>query len=180
MFAFCRLLSAVCCLDVKMLKTIKRLKWLFAFLIIFLFVIFLFSRGCIYPHDELKYGVTFSEKQAIELGLEPREVFVSILDDLKVRRLRLAAYWDEVEPKKDAYDWEFLDWMINEAAKRDTEIILAIGGRLPRWPECHFPVWAEALSEAEREKEISVLLADVVNRYKNISQIVAWQVENEP
>jgi len=163
-----------------MLKTIKRLKWLFAFLIIFLFLIFLFSRGYIYPQDELIYGVTFSEKQALGLGLDPREVYVSILDDLKVRRLRLAAYWDEVEPKKDKYDWEFLDWIINEAAERDTEIILAVGGRLPRWPECHFPVWAEKLSRLTREKEISDYIAAVISRYSEIPQIVAWQVENEP
>lgn len=163
-----------------MLKTIKRLKWLLTFLIIFLFLIFLFSRGCVYPHNELIYGVTFSEKQAIQLGLDPKEVFVSILDDLKVRRLRLAAYWDEIEPKKDEYNWEFLDWMINEAAERDTEIILAVGGRLPRWPECHFPDWADKLTETEREKEISVYIAAAINRYKNIPQIVAWQVENEP
>ncbi|MCK5212205.1 beta-galactosidase [Candidatus Parcubacteria bacterium] len=163
-----------------MFQILKRLKWLFVFLILFLFIIFLLSRGCVYSADELRYGVTFSEKQATALGLDPKEIFVSILDDLKVRRLRLSAYWDEAEPKQDEYSWKFLDWMISEAAKRDTEIILAVGGRLPRWPECHFPVWAEALTEKEREKEIGDYIAAVISRYKKIPQIVAWQVENEP
>ncbi|MDD5295079.1 MAG: beta-galactosidase, partial [Patescibacteria group bacterium] len=57
---------------------------------------------------------------------------------------------------------------------------LAVGGRLPRWPECHFPAWAENLSPDERDKKILDYIEQVVNRYKDNPNIIAWQVENEP
>lgn len=159
------------------LKTFKRL---FFWLIIFLFFIFAFSRGHVYEKDELLYGVTFSKKQAESLGLDWKKVFISTLDDLGVKKIRLSAYWDEVERENNNFFWDDLDWQISQAGSRDVEIILAIGGRLPRWPECHFPGWAEQLGKEERESEIIKYIEEVINRHRGEKQIIAWQIENEP
>ena len=163
-----------------MFKTIKKIKYFYVFLIIFLFLIFLLSRGCIYDKKDLSYGVTFSLKQAESLGLDWKETYVSILDDLKVKKIRLAAYWDEIEKEKDNYSWEDLDWQIEKASEAGTEIILAVGGRLPRWPECHFPKWIENVSQKEKGGQLLEYIELTINRYKNNKNIIAWQVENEP
>ena len=163
-----------------MFKTIKKIKYFYVFLIIFLFLIFLLSRGCIYDKKDLSYGVTFSLKQAESLGLDWKETYVSILDDLKVKKIRLAAYWDEIEKEKDNYSWDDLDWQIEKASEAGTEIILAVGGRLPRWPECHFPKWIENVSQKEKGGQLLEYIELTINRYKNNKNIIAWQVENEP
>jgi hypothetical protein len=138
------------------------------------------SRGHVYKEHELEYGATFSQKQAIDLGLDWREVYVAMLDDLGVKKLRLPAYWDEVETKSDRFFWDDLDWQIAEASRRNVDIILAVGGRLPRWPECHFPEWTNTYSKNEREEKILNYIKKTVERYKDKQNIVAWQVENEP
>ncbi|MFA4833957.1 MAG: cellulase family glycosylhydrolase [Patescibacteria group bacterium] len=163
-----------------MLKIIKKTKKIIFILIIFLFLLLILSQGRDYDKNELEYGLTFSKKQAASLGFDWRQVYTSILDDLGVKKLRLPAYWNEVEGTDSEFWWDEMDWMVNEAVKRDAEIIIAVGGRLPRWPECHFPAWAENLTPDERDKKILGYIDQVVNRYKGNEKIVAWQVENEP
>ncbi|MFH1661948.1 MAG: beta-galactosidase [Candidatus Falkowbacteria bacterium] len=163
-----------------MFKILNITKKLFFALIIFLFIIFILSRGGIYAEHELKYGVTFSKKQAEELGLGWKEVYLDILKELKVKKLRIPAYWDEIEYESDKYYFDDLDWLIEKASEYNAEIILAVGGRLPRWPECHFPEWTEKLSEQERQEKILSYIEKVINRYKDEKNIVYWQVENEP
>ena len=143
-------------------------------------MIWLLSFGKIYKQEELTYGVTFSAEQAKNLGLNWQELFTKILDELKVKNLRLAAYWNLVEPENNNYQWGDLDWQINEASKRDAKIILAIGGRLPRWPECHYPGWTNNLQSAQKETETLEYIKNTIERYKDNKNIVAWQIENEP
>lgn len=149
-------------------------------LVLALLLFFILSRGHIYPKNELEYGVTFSKQQAEALGLDWQASYIKILDELKVRKLRVSAYVDQVEAVKDIYDYNDLDWQVNEASKRDAEIILAVGGRLPRWPECHLPEWYKRLSKSEQRREMLVYIEKTILRYKDNKNIVAWQVENEP
>src|SRR3989344_1515909 len=88
--------------------------------------------------------------------------------------------WDDIGQEKNMLDFSDLDWQINEAQKRNVKIILAVGMKVPRWPECHIPKWAQTLSQEEREKELKLYLTEVVKRYKNNKTIKIWQVENEP
>lgn len=138
------------------------------------------SRGHVYKKHELEYGATFSQKQALDLGLDWKKVYLAMLDDLGVKKLRLPAYWDEIEKSEDVFYWDDLDWQITEAGRRNMEIILAVGGRLPRWPECHFPAWTNKFSKEEREKKILEYIEKTIKRYKDQKNIVFWQVENEP
>lgn len=130
--------------------------------------------------ERITYGVSFNTLYAHELGLDPRETFLAILDELGVRDLRLAAHWSMVEPAKDTFDFTELDFQLSEAEKRGAEVIFGVGRRLPRWPECHVPGWAEALSWEEQKAEIRAYVTEVVNRYKGYPSITYWQVENEP
>ncbi|MCU0679673.1 MAG: endo-1,4-beta-xylanase, partial [Planctomycetes bacterium] len=162
------------------MKIKKTIKILLITIVIVTGALYLSSRGYIYEKDDLRYGLTFSKKQAENLGLDWRAVYLGILSDLQVRDLRLAAYWNEVEPEKNKYAWDDLDWQVENAKAHKAEVILAVGGRLPRWPECHFPDWAAKLTVAEREQEILEYIRETVLRYHGEENIVAWQVENEP
>jgi hypothetical protein len=128
----------------------------------------------------VSYGVTFSNFHAEELGLDWKSVYTAALDDLGIRQFRIPAYWPEVEPERDAMDWSDLDYQVREAKARDAKIIMAIGRRLPRWPECHVPGWAKGLAWDDQKEEIRQYLTLVVERYRNDPTITYWQVENEP
>ncbi|MDP3985603.1 MAG: beta-galactosidase [bacterium] len=129
---------------------------------------------------KITFGVTFSPSYATNLGLDWRKTYLALLDDMQVRNFRLPAYWEDIELNPDEFYFDDLDWMINEAQAHDAKIILAVGFRLPRWPECHAPAWAHELPEAERRQRILKMMRTVVERYQNSPAIVAWQVENEP
>ena len=70
--------------------------------------------------------------------------------------------------------------LIEEAEKRGVKIILAVGRRLPRWPECHLPDWLKHESDEVQKENMLPMLKEVVTHYKDYESIVAWQVENEP
>lgn len=126
------------------------------------------------------FGATFSQKYAAELKLDWQKVLTALLDDLKIRQFRLVAYWDLIEKEKGSYDFSDLDWQIQEIQKRGGKIILAIGQRVPRWPECHWPAWSNQQLEAERQQSLKGLLKATVEHFKRHQSIIAWQVENEP
>src|SRR3989344_2198356 len=131
------------------------------------------------PEKSLEYGVSFSRFHADELKLDWKKTYLAILDDLKVRHIRLSAHWPLTEPKKDVYNFSELDFQFKEAEKRNATIILAVGHRLPGWPECHTPEWVVPLSADQREQELLKYVETVVNRYKNSPALQYWQIENE-
>ena len=128
----------------------------------------------------IELGVTFSQPQAEYLQLDWQKTYTSILDDLGVKHLRLLAYWPTLEKKEGQFDFSDLDWQVKEAQKRGAKVIMTIGRRLPHWPECHTPDWAQKLDEAEAQKKILTMLEKVVSHYKKDSNILMWQVDNEP
>jgi beta-galactosidase GanA len=132
------------------------------------------------PPQETLFGITFSKQQAENFGLDWRKSYTDILDDLDVKYIRLSAYWTEIEAKRGEFNFEILDWQIEEAKKRDAKILLAIGRKLPRWPECHIPSWAIDLSREAQNQAVQEMLEEVIAHYKNEPAIWAWQVENEP
>ncbi len=123
--------------------------------------------------EKINYGVSFSQKYAQELGLNWQETYLALLDDLGIKKLRLIAYWDLIEPEQGIYNFQDLDWQIIEASKRGAQVILTIGYKLPRWPECHLPKWAE-------KEDVLEFLEQAVKHYRDMPTIIAWQVENEP
>lgn len=130
--------------------------------------------------EQIVYGMSFNTFYAEELGLDWRETYDAILNELGVRHLRLAAHWPMVEPRQDEYSFAELDHQLDQAEAAGADVILAVGRRLPRWPECHVPAWARPLSWEEQKQELREYLVAVIERYRDRSNIIYWQVENEP
>ncbi len=155
---------------------VKILIWCVCILI----VLYLLVSYSIPKKQKLVYGVTFSQKFSAELvGNDWRKNYIAILDDLKVKDLRLVAYWDKIEPVENIFDFNDLDWQISEAGKRRAKIILAMGRKTPRWPECHVPEWAREESNASGV-ELLNYIQTTIEHYRDNSAIWAWQIENEP
>lgn len=130
--------------------------------------------------EQITYGMSFNTFYAEELGLDWKETYDAILDELGVRHLRLAAHWPMVEPRNDVYDFSKLDYQVDRAEEVGADVIMAVGRRLPRWPECHVPDWAKTLSQEEQQAEILEYTTVVMSRYEEREVIVYWQIENEP
>ena len=103
-----------------------------------------------------------------------------MLDDLKIKNIRIPVYWDLVEKNPGKYDFADVDWQLAEAQKRDAKIILVVGQKVPRWPECFIPEWVST-EDNDRQERLLMFEEIVINRYKNNHpEIKIWQIENEP
>lgn len=143
------------------------------------FAVWFASGEGVEDNQNINWGVTFSPRQTDFLGLDAWQAYAAILDDLGAKNLRLQAPWNEVEKQEGVYDFSSVDWMITEAKKRETKVILALGRKLFRWPECHDPAWAFALDKKEFESRVLRLLQVEIEHFKQYDNIIAWQVENE-
>lgn len=133
-----------------------------------------------YPSASPSFGVTFSPRYAKYLKLDWQQTFIKILNETNVKRLRLTGYWEDIEAQPGQYNFTDVDFMLDKAAEKDARVMLVLGARQPRWPECHIPAWARELTVTERQSKLLQFIEKVVQRYKDNPQIWAWQVENEP
>jgi hypothetical protein len=134
-----------------------------------------------FRQPEVNWGVSFDLYYAAWLnGGDGRQVYSEILDDLKINNIRLSARWDKIEKVQGVYDWSDLDWQLAVAKDHGVKVLLAVGRKLPRWPECFEPTWYSNLSTVEREAALLQFVEQVIERYQSYDNIVAWQVENEP
>ncbi|OGZ18505.1 MAG: hypothetical protein A2Z68_02655 [Candidatus Nealsonbacteria bacterium RBG_13_38_11] len=159
-----------------------KLKMFFLIILILLlvFACYLFV-GKREPTQDIVWGANFSQKQAqYYLSSDWHETYLALIKDLNVKHLKLATYWNLIEPKKDNYFFEDLDWQVRVAEENKVQLLLVIGMKAPRWPECHLPEWAKTLSKEEQQQRILQLLENIVLRYKDSEAVWAWQVENEP
>ncbi|HHE45739.1 MAG TPA: hypothetical protein ENL05_00090, partial [Candidatus Moranbacteria bacterium] len=131
-------------------------------------------------NNEAKLGVTFSSRYASDIGLDWKQAYLAMLDDLKVRRIRIPVYWDLVEKTPGHYDFSKIDWQLQQARQRKAQIILVVGQKVPRWPECAIPKWAKVNSQTRKTALLNFIKV-VINRYKNNHpEIKYWQVEKVP
>lgn len=167
--------------DLKALLSYRVTKIVLALLIVallFPFITVFFLQ--VKPATNIEYGVTFSPSYATYLKIDWKKMYIDILDDLKVNNLRLGAYWSEIEKTPGSYDFADLDFQVNEARKKNAHVILAIGRKVPRWPECHEPLWVQRLNTKDSDEALLKLLEAEVNHFKSYDNIKMWQVENEP
>jgi len=157
------------------------------FLLLFISVIFVLTSivgflfvGKATPAENITWGATFSHSQAIDLGMDWKETYLALLDDANVRNFRIPIYWDELEREEGTYDFTNWDWQLEELEKRGGSAFLAIGFKLPRWPECRFPDHLKDVSRAQWEPKLFKMLRVVVEHYKDNPTVWGWQVENEP
>lgn len=132
------------------------------------------------PSKEIKFGVSFSKSYADYLELDWKEAYLAILDELQPPLLRLQSDWDKTELSEGNFDFSALDWQMAEAEERDIKVLLVVGRRQPRWPECHIPEWLSETPEGEIQERALEFVKTAVLRYKDSSALAMWQVENEP
>lgn len=149
-------------------------------LIAFLILIAYFFIGTPPKAEQITFGVNFSQKHAQDLGLDWRENYLALLDDLGVKDIRLNIHWDLIEPEKDKFFFDDLDWQIKTAQQKDAKIIPVIGMKTGRWPECHIPHWAKNLSKELQQERVLNLIEKIILRYQEEPSILAWGIENEP
>lgn len=162
-------------------KFFKSIIFLFLIIAIALIIFFVYINWPIRDKSRtpIELGVTFSYRYAKDIGLDWKENFLAILDDLKARKIRLPIYWDAVENSQGEYDFSDIDWELQEASKRQAEVVLVVGQKVPRWPECFIPEWAKNDDNLRKEKLLDFIQV-AVKRYQNNPTVKYWQVENEP
>ncbi len=131
------------------------------------------------PSDDITWGINFSTKYARGFGYEPEELLNQSLGELKPKHMRLATYWDEIEPMRGQYDFQETDNLIDIAEKYNVGVLLVLGRKQPRWPECHDPSWLKELTPENQDTALAEKTTALVNRYKERDVIIGWQIENE-
>lgn len=128
----------------------------------------------------MELGVSFDPEYAGSLHLEPAAAFNALLDDWKFKYFRMPLHWNKVEKVSGKFDWSEMDYYVDQAGRSGARVMLAIGNKTPRWPECHRPTWASSLAPAEFDKALENYLRSAVEHYRNNPAVEIWQVENEP
>lgn len=147
--------------------------------LILIIMVFYFDSKFTPAKDNFEWGITFSPRQAEYLGFDWKTVYLDMLNDLKPQKLRLLSHWEMVEPAKDKYDFSIPDMQLIEAQKRGIDVIMVVGLKQPRWPECHQPVWYNDLTIDEKRQALIDYVGKSVEHFKQFDAIKIWQVENE-
>ena len=130
--------------------------------------------------NEILWGVNFSESQAEYLGLDAKEVYQAIIHDLGAKKIKIHINWNSTEKNRNNFNFSSLDYQVAEAQKNNVKLILVIGMKTGRWPECHTPTWFEQVPKDTRQDEIVRYVSTIVERYKSSKAVEYWQLENEP
>jgi hypothetical protein len=127
----------------------------------------------------LQMGVSFIPDYASSLGLDPQSTMDALIG-IGVKQFRLVSYWSDGEPSQGQYNFTQLDWEFAKAEAAHAKIILTVGLRQPRWPECHAPSWVNINApDSQWEPQLEAYIKQVVERYKNSPSLESYQVENE-
>lgn len=124
-------------------------------------------------------GFTYSAPYAQSLGLDPIQSFNEILNQLPFQFVRLPVYWDRYEPLNDLWDTGEINQLLDIAEHHNVKVILAIGQKVPRWPECYAPNWTSSLTEPEYDQQFTEFIEHIVKQSTDRTIIARWQVENE-
>ncbi len=100
--------------------------------------------------------------------------------------IRVSAYWNLIEEKEGVFKFEKFDNLINLLKKYDFKIIITTGPiRFLDYPEFYLPRWIKVSNKEffndvyAQEKGLN-FVKKVIQRYKNIENIIGWQFDNEP
>src|SRR5581483_5996471 len=103
----------------------------------------------------------------------------------RFRVVRLATYWDRV----DAAGYEDLDWLMSQSAAAGQPVVLTVGMKSLGWPEFFIPARLvpahvrdgdDVAQDPDLQASVLAFLERTVERYRAYSNLVAWQIENEP
>lgn len=156
----------------------RLIKWTSLIVAVLVFVVILF--GIFTYERNPDYGVSFSTLYAEYLGLDALETFDAVISEIPVKHIRVPVYWNSIEQVPGVYDFSQIDYMMDQAAENDIGITLAIGLKVPRWPECFIPDWADQNNRKEFKNSFFLMINQIVERYRDHPSLEKWQVENEP
>ncbi len=155
-----------------------------ALILIFLLAVGIFTYAWVWvnekPIGEPEYGITFSSHYTDELGLDIEQTYSTLVMELGVSNVRLPLYWSDIEKAPSEFDWSVSDSLVALSESEDVNLTVVVGMKVPRWPECYVPDWAEGFDEDHQQQAVLSFIKEAVNRYKDSSAVVRWQVENEP
>lgn len=123
-------------------------------------------------------GVSFIPDYAQSLGVDPQKT-MDALTGIGVKQFRLVSYWSDMEQTQGRYDFSQLDWQFKKAEAAHAQVLLTVGLRQPRWPECHMPDWAAKEPVNQWQPQLEAFMQAVVQRYQHSPSLQAYQLENE-
>ena len=141
-----------------------------------------------------KLGVTFSTLQCAYFNFSEEQIKQTLKDllSLNLDTIRLCSYWSYLEEKEGKIDFPSLDWQLDMVAKaaKPPQVVMCVGLKQPRWPEFHFPKWAEDKYQTRGSNQpideqpgladqVLEFTQKVVNHTKDHPNITWYQVENE-
>ena len=135
-------------------------------------------------------GFSFRPLQAQALGLAPRASLRALLEH-PFELIRLAAYWDRMEPAPGVFEPAELDWQVDAAERAGRQVIICLGPvkafGYPEFfvPSHHLPrplpegSLVTPATHPELLQAGTGFIARVVNRYRDRACVAAWQVEHD-
>jgi hypothetical protein len=148
------------------------------------------SERPVQPRAATMLGISYRPLQAAALGLDPHSALTELLR-YPFELVRLAAYWDRMEPAPGSLDPAGLDDQISRASQAGKKIILCVGAvKAFGYPEFFVPAHRlpsplpeRTLIRPQTHPELLAaatgFITSVVERYRDQPAIVAWQVEHE-
>ena len=142
------------------------------------------------PRGAGQLGISFRPLQAAALGLDPDDALRELLA-YPFQLIRLAAYWNRLEPRPGTFEPGELDRQLDAAVRAGKQVIVCVGPvKAFGYPEFFVP--AHHLDQPLREGALvtpdqhrrllaagTAFVTRVVERYRDRAAIMAWQVEHE-
>jgi hypothetical protein len=142
------------------------------------------------PRGSTMLGISFRPPQIDDLGLDARPALTRLLA-YPFQLIRLGAYWNRLEPAPGEFATDDLDWQVDAAEHAGKQILVCVGAvktfgypeffvpphRLPR------PIREGILVRADDHRwlldPVLEFVSRVVERYRDRTSIVGWQIEHE-
>lgn len=142
------------------------------------------------PRGSALLGLSFRPRQIEALDLDFDTTLRALLE-YPFQLIRLGAYWDRMEPAPDAFVTDELDRQVDAAEAAGKQIIICVGPiKTFGYPEFFVP--AHHLPQPLREGQLvepadnralldasTAFITKVVQRYRDRTAVIAWQVEHE-
>lgn len=142
------------------------------------------------PRGSTLLGFSFRPLQAQALGLDPDDTLATLLR-YPVQLVRLAAYWNRIEPEPGAFEPGELDRQVAAAERAGKQIVICLGAvKSFGYPEFFVPAHQlpEPLPEGRLVRPAShqplltaatAFVTKLAHRYAGHASVLAWQVEHE-